>query len=43
MIDQVKYAIMTYEDTDEGTNIGDYIQSLAAPPNFPTFFFFFLL
>ena len=31
-----KYAIMTYEDTDEGTNIGDYIQSLAARQYLPS-------
>lgn len=26
----MKYGVMTYEDTSMGTNIGDYIQSIAA-------------
>ncbi len=31
----MKYSIMTYLDTVEGTNIGDYIQSLAAAQYLP--------
>ena len=35
MSGNIRYGIMTYEDTYEGTNIGDYIQSLAARQYFP--------